>query len=123
MIVSVFRRRLKEGKTFDDFLEAWGAEEGFGVPTRVFNAARLDDEREILTFAFVDIEAEALGTATAAVADQEAARHSRIDDVIESTELRAFYDLLREDDLSGIPREVQVGTEGSLLSALGSAPS
>jgi hypothetical protein len=29
--MTVFRRRLKEGKTFADFLEAWQAEKGFGV--------------------------------------------------------------------------------------------
>jgi hypothetical protein len=121
MIVSVFRRRLKEGKTLDDFLEAWEAEKGFGVPTRVFNAVRLDDQREILTFAFVDVEAGAFASALSAAAEQEAVRHSRIDEVIESTELRAFYDLLREDDLSSKPREVQLRGVGSLLVALGDA--
>jgi hypothetical protein len=39
MIVSVFRRRLKEGKTFDDFLEAWEADKGFGCP--FLNRSRL----------------------------------------------------------------------------------
>jgi hypothetical protein len=121
MIVSVFRRRLKEGKTFDDFLQAWGAEKGFGVPTRVFNAVRLDDQQEILTFAFVDVNAAAFAGATSAVAEQEAVRHSRIDEVIESTELRAFYDLRREDDLSSKPRELPLGEAGSLLAAFGAA--
>jgi hypothetical protein len=121
MIVSVFRRRLKEGKTFGDFLAAWGAEEGFGVPTRVFNAVRLDDQREILTFAFVDVEAGSFATAASAVAQQEAVRHSRIDEVIESTDLRAFYDLRREDDLSSKPLEVPLGSAGSLLAAFGAA--
>ena len=74
MIVSVFRRRLKEGKTFDDFLEAWGAEKGFGVPTRIFNAVGLDDDREILTFAFVDVDAVSFATATSALAEQEGVR-------------------------------------------------
>jgi hypothetical protein len=108
--------------TFADFLEAWEAEKGFGIPTRVFNAVRLDDRREILTFAFVDIEAGAFAAATSAAAEQEAVRHSRIDEVIESTELRAFYDLLREDDLSSKPRKVQMRGANSLLAALGAAP-
>jgi hypothetical protein len=38
MIVSVFVRRLKPGATFQDFVREWEADEGFGVPTRVFNA-------------------------------------------------------------------------------------
>jgi hypothetical protein len=117
MVIAVFRRRLKEGKTFDDFLEAWGAEKGFGVPTRVFNAVRLDDKREILTFAFVDIDAGAFSSATQSVADQEGIRHDRIDEVIESTELREFYDLRCEHDLTSAPREVALRSAVSLLSS------
>lgn len=123
MIVTVFRRRLKEGKTFADFLEAWQAEKGFGVPTRVFNAQRLDDEGEILTFGFVDAEASALGAAATEVAEQEAVRHSRIDEVIESTELRAFYELRCEHDLSSSPRQIGLGSSESMLKAFGDWPS
>jgi hypothetical protein len=119
MIVAVFCRRLRPGKTFEDFLEAWQAEKGFGVATRVFNAVRLDDEREILTVAFVQVETETFAGAAKAVAEQEAVRHGRIDDVIESTELRAFYDLQSEHDLSSQPREVSLGSPESLLSTLG----
>jgi hypothetical protein len=74
-----------------------------------------------LTFAFVDAEAASFATAASAVVQQEAVRHSRIDEVIESTELRAFYDLRREDDLSSQPLEVPLGGEGSLLAAFGAA--
>jgi hypothetical protein len=115
VIVAVFRRRLREGKTFDDFLEAWGAEKGFGIPTRVFNAIRLDDDREILTFGFVDIDARELESATHSIAAQEGQRHDRIDEVIDTTELRAFYDLRREDDLSSAPQEVSMRSARSLL--------
>ena len=38
MIVSVFVRRLKDGRTFEEFLQEWEADVGFGVPTRVFKA-------------------------------------------------------------------------------------
>lgn len=119
MIVVVFRRRLKEGKTLEDFLEAWEAEEGFGVPTRVFNAVRLDDEREVLTFGFVDTDPGGLGGDLSRAAEQEAVRHGRIDAVIESTELRAFYDLRDEHDLTAAPRVVGLGSPGSLLHGLG----
>jgi hypothetical protein len=47
MIVAVFRRRLRDGCTFEDFKAAWEADQGFGVPTRVFNAIDLADEREV----------------------------------------------------------------------------
>jgi len=49
MIVSVFVRRLKPGATFEDFVREWEADEGFGVPTRVFNAQSLTDPRDIIS--------------------------------------------------------------------------
>ncbi|MFM8560759.1 MAG: hypothetical protein ACKOB9_01515 [Solirubrobacterales bacterium] len=118
MLVAVFRRRLKEGATFEDFISAWEADKGFGVPARVFNAVSLTDDREILSVGFVDIDASAFEALAAGVSDQEAVRHSRIDDVIESTELRAFYDLRTEHDFSADPREIVLGSPESLLAAL-----
>lgn len=119
MVISVFRRRLREGKTFEDFVEAWGAERGFGVPTRVFNAVSLNDQRDIMTVAFVQVAAGAFAEAAESVAEQEAVRHSRIDEVIESTELRGFYELRSEHDLSGEPRDVSLGSPESVLAILG----
>jgi hypothetical protein len=49
MIVSVFVRRLEPGATFGDFVREWEADEGFGVPTRVFNAQSLTDPRDIIS--------------------------------------------------------------------------
>jgi len=118
MIVVVFRRRLREGATLEDFITAWRADRGFGVPARVFNAVAMDDPREILSVGFVDIDPVDFAAATTTVADQEAVRHSRIDDVIESTELRAFYDLRTEHDFSDLPREVALGSPESLLARL-----
>ena len=118
MIVAVFRRRLREGKTFEDFKRAWEAEQGFGVPARVFNAVSLADEREILSVGFVAIEPGELAAGSERVAGQEARRHERIDDVIESTELRAMYRLAGEHDFSGAPREIEPGSAESLLRAL-----
>jgi hypothetical protein len=48
MIVSVFVRRLKEGCIIEDFVNEWDADQGFGVPTRVFNAQSLDDPRDVI---------------------------------------------------------------------------
>lgn len=62
--------------------------------------------------------AEAFEHAVAGVADQEAVRHVRIDDVIESTELRAFYDLRTEHDFSDEPRAVDLASAASLLAGL-----
>ena len=41
MIISVLTRRLREGKTLEDFQAAWHRESGFGVPTRVVTGLAL----------------------------------------------------------------------------------
>jgi hypothetical protein len=102
MFVAVFVRRLREGMTYEDFLEAWYPDKGFGFGGRgPITARRLDDEREILTIGFVDLPTrEELSEAMTRIADQEALRHGRLDEVIESTALRAIYELLDEFDFS-----------------------
>jgi hypothetical protein len=118
MIVALFRRRLRKGASFEDFLAAWEADKGFGVPTRVFNAVSFEDPREILSVGFVDVDAGQFGAEVAGVADQEAVRHSRIAEVTEATMVRMFFDLRREHDLTGDPREIDPGSPESLLAAL-----
>jgi len=118
VIVAIFIRRLKEGMTFEDFKRAWEADKGFGAPTRVFSAVALDDPRLVLTIGFVAVTEEMLAAGLGAVASQEQVRHDRIDDVIESTEVRAMYELRSEHDFTGDPREIQVGSAKSLLAAL-----
>lgn len=114
MIVSILVRRLREGKTYEDFREAWLPEKGFGWPTRVISAQRLDDPREIVTIGFSDIEpekaekllgqvgidrsgaesataAESAGDEhTAEVAEEQLARRGRINEIIEPEVTRSF---------------------------------
>jgi hypothetical protein len=118
MIVSVFVRRLKEGRTFEDFIAEWEADRGFGVPTRVFNALSLEDPRDMITIGFVDISRDELEQALSSVAAQEGVRHERIDTVIESTTLRQMFELRSENDFTGAPRRIEPGSAESLLSSL-----
>ena len=121
MIVSVFVRRLKEGRTFAEFVEEWEADEGFGVPTRVFNAQSLEDPREIISVGFVDVSVEALTEGLESVRGAESVRHRRIHTVIESTSLRCMYELRSEHDFSSTPVEIELGSPESLLAALARA--
>jgi hypothetical protein len=102
VFIAVFARRLREGKTYEDFLEAWYPDKGFGIDTRGPITGRgLEDEREILTVAFMDLpDRAALAEAGERIAAQEAIRHDRLDAVIESTELRQIYEQLDEFDFS-----------------------
>jgi hypothetical protein len=85
------------------------------VPARVFNAVNLADDREVLSIGFVAVEPDAVPDWIARAADQDQRRHNRIDDVIESTELRAMYRLTTEHDLSGEPRGIEAGSAVELM--------
>ncbi len=102
MFIAVLARRLRPGATVDDFVAAWYPDRGFGVPGRGPILARdVADEREILTVGFVDLpDRESLAAAMGRVASQEAARHERIEAVIESSRVHAIYEVLAEYDFS-----------------------
>jgi len=118
MIVSVFVRRLKPGATFGDFVREWQADEGFGVPTRVFNAQSLADPRDVISIGFVAVDAAQVAQWLSEDHAPEAARHERIGTVIESTTLRCMYELHTEHDFSRLPRQIDVGSPASLLAGL-----
>jgi hypothetical protein len=100
--VSVLIRRLKPGKTYDDFVRAWYPEKGFGIAGRGPILARnVDDEREIVALALMDLDSgETLDEVLARIGEQEAVRHERLTDVIESTVARGLYEVVDEFDFS-----------------------
>lgn len=102
MFLTVLVRRLHEGKTYEDFVRAWYPDKGFGFVGRGPMLARnIDDEREILAFGFVDLpDTDSVREALTRVAEQEAVRHDRIAEVIESTSVRGIYELVDEFDFS-----------------------
>jgi len=103
MIMVMFVRRLRPGVTFEEFKEAWLAEPNhFGQPVLVTHGQSLEDDREIVSYALLDLSPEELG---AALRDQqlvqgEAVRHDRIDAVIESTIVKGFYEIVDQTELS-----------------------
>ncbi len=100
MLYAVLVRTLREGATYEDFRRSWLPADGYGVPTRVITARRVDNPSEVITIGAVDLPVERLDDALAVIANEEAQRHDAIDHVIESTELRGIYEALAEDDLS-----------------------
>jgi hypothetical protein len=57
MYVSVLIRRLRPGKTYDDFVRAWYPDKGFGVSGRGPILARdVHDEREIVAVALMELD-------------------------------------------------------------------
>jgi hypothetical protein len=100
MIISVLTRRLREGRTLEDFRAAWERQGGFGVPTRVVTGQGLDDPREIVTIGFSDLEVSEIEAFLARTAPEETRRRDRIAEVIEPEMTRAFYLQVADDDLS-----------------------
>ena len=100
---AVLIRRLRSGKSYDDFLAAWYPDKGFGFAEGwgPMTARNLSDRREVLTFALFKLrEGESVDAAMERIAEQERARHERIDAVIESTGVRGVYEVLDEFDFS-----------------------
>ena len=91
-------RRLKEGKTYEDFRKAWFHTIGFGTPSRLYTVISAADAREVIVIGFVETDPEnALATARIDVKERLA---NPLDDVIEPDIGRKFGVLVSEDDFS-----------------------
>ena len=100
IVISVLVRRLREGKTYEDFREAWLPEQSFGFPTRVLSAQRIDDQREVLTIGFSELDEAQAEAQFQRIGPQEQRRHDRIDAVVEPDMTRQFYVQVADDDFS-----------------------
>ncbi len=100
IVISVLTRRLREGKTYEDFREAWLPDQGFGFPTRVLSAQRVDDEHEVITIGFSELSEEEAEAQLQRIGAQEERRHDRIDAVVEPEMTRHFYVQVAEDDFT-----------------------
>lgn len=103
IVIAVLSRRLREGKTYEDFREAWLPDQGFGFPTRVVSAVAVDDEREVITIGFSELSEEEAEAQLQRIGPQEQVRHERIDEVIEPEMTRRFYVQVAEDDFTNAP--------------------
>jgi hypothetical protein len=112
MLGVVFVRRLREGKTYADFVDAWYPATGFGVPARILSGPGLVDQREVVTIGFVDVQPDDLEQLGQRVLAAEATRHERIDAVIESTELRTFFAVDGDHDFSAAPAPLPADRQG-----------
>jgi hypothetical protein len=112
MIGVVFVRRLREGKTYGDFVDAWYPDSGFGVPARILSGPGVTDEREVVTIGFVDVAPDDLEHVGERVLAAEQTRHDRIDAVIESTELRTFFVVDGDHDFSAAPAPLPPDRQG-----------
>ena len=107
MLVSILVRRLRAGVTFEQFRAAWLAEPGYmsepghvGAPVCVTHAQRVDDDREIVSYALLDMTRDQLLQVTASMAEAERLRHDRLEAVVESTVVKGIYEVIDVTELT-----------------------
>lgn len=110
MMVSIIIRRLKEGKTYEDFRKAWYHTTGFGIdsnsPTkiepplgRLYTVINVFDPREIIVIGYgPEISHEALKSVLNI--DVKERLENPLDNIIEPEIGRSFGVLVSEDDFS-----------------------
>jgi hypothetical protein len=102
IVISVLSRRLREGKTYEDFREAWLPEQGFGFPTRVVSAVNVEDQREVLTIGFSELDEAEAEAQLQRIGPEQERRHDRVDAVIDPGMTRHFYVHVAEDDFTDV---------------------
>jgi hypothetical protein len=96
--VAIVTRRLKEGKTYEDFRKAWFHTVGFGTMSRLCTMISVTDPREITVIGFVETEPDQFREGLQ-IDVKERLDHS-LDDIIEPDIGRKFGILVADDDFS-----------------------
>jgi len=104
--VTIIHRRLREGKTFDDYRKAWFHASGFGAPTTMYTVVNTFDPREIISVSVGGGESgetfEDMKSRMKSILDIDVRERnlSPLDDIVEETIVRHFGLVLAEDDFS-----------------------
>jgi hypothetical protein len=104
--VSILTRRLKEGKTYEDFRKAWLHTTGFGVEgkdvegssNRMYSLINISDPREVIVPGFAATTPDQLKDALDI--DVKVRRENPLDEGIGPETGRKFCALVAEDDFS-----------------------
>ncbi len=97
--VAIVRRRLREGKTYDDFRRAWYHTVGFGVSNRMLTVLNGVDPREVIVIGITEATEEQARELVAIDATER--EKNPLDEVVEPEIERTFGVLIAEDDFSG----------------------
>ncbi len=99
VLVAILKRRLREGKTYEDFRRTWYHRAGFGVANRMLTVLNAADPREIVVISLTEItEDQVRRLITIDASERES---NPLDDIIEPEIERTFGILIAEDDFSG----------------------
>lgn len=103
--ITIIHRRLREGKTFEDYRKAWFHARGFGAPTTMYTVVNTFDPREIISVAVGGGDGgtfEEMKSRMSAILDIDVRERnaSPLDDIVEDTIVRHFGLVIAEDDFS-----------------------
>jgi hypothetical protein len=99
VLATILRRRLREGKTYEDFRKAWYHKLGFGVANRMLTVLNAADQREIIVISLTEIAEDQVRRLISIDASER--ESNPLDDIIEPEIERTFGVLIAEDDFSG----------------------
>lgn len=97
--VAILVRRLRTGKTYDDFRRAWYHTEGFGMEGKLYTAINVFDPQEVIVVALGDVSPGVDPMALLRIDVKQRLDHP-LDTVIEPEIGRTFGILVAEDDFS-----------------------
>ena len=103
--ITIIHRRLKEGKTFDDYRKAWFHATGFGAPTTMYTVVNAFDPRELISVAvggddtgdFREMKSKMQSILDIDLKERNA---SPLDDIVEEKIVRHFGLVIAQDDFS-----------------------
>lgn len=96
--VSIIKRTLRQGKTYDDFRHAWYHSVGFGTANKTLTMLNVANPREVIVIGLTEMTLEQAGALIVLDASERGAHP--LDDVIEPQIDRTFGILVSEGDFS-----------------------
>jgi len=101
--ITIIHRRLREGKTFDDYRKAWFHASGFGAPTTMYTVVNAFDPKEIISVAiggggggsFEEMKSKMRLVLDIDIRERD---KSPLDDIVEESIVRHFGLVIAEDD-------------------------
>jgi len=99
MFISILTRRLKKGKTYEDFRKAWYHTVGYGMPTKLYSAINVFDPGEIIVVGLGEIKSGQDPMQMIQIEVKERLEHP-LEAVIEPEIGRTFGIVVSEDDFS-----------------------
>jgi hypothetical protein len=98
-VISIITRRLKDGKTYEDFRKAWFHTTGFGTSSKLYTLINAFDQQEIIVIGFVEILPNQDPMKVLRI-DVKERLDNPLDNIIEPEIGRVYGIVVSEDDFS-----------------------